>query len=55
MDLVLDRQRTHGLDEVDGALAEAVEVSGEKRVGAAQLARPTHRAVDVVAGHVLDA
>ncbi len=54
VDAALDGERPYRLDEVDRARAEAVEVAGEERVGAAQLARAALRAVDVVAGHVLD-
>src|SRR5919106_913793 len=54
VDPALDGERPHRLDEVDGARAETVEVAGEERVRAAQLARPALGAVDVVARHVLD-
>ena len=50
----LDHQRAHRLDDVDRARAVAVEVAGEQRVRAAQLAGPALRAVHVVVGHVLD-
>ena len=49
-----DHQRAHRLDDVDRARAVAVEVAGEQRVRAAQLARAALRAVHVVVGHVLD-
>ena len=49
-----DHQRAHRLHDVDGARAVAVEVAGEERVRAAQLAGAALRAVDEVIGHVLD-
>ena len=51
----LDHQRAHRLDDVDRARAVAVEVAGEERVRAAQLARAALGAVDEVVGHVRDA
>ncbi len=54
VDIALDRQRAHRLDEVDRPCPVAVEVACEERVGAPQLAGPAHRAVHVVARHVLD-
>ncbi len=50
----LDGERAHRLDHVDGAGPEAVEVAGEERVGAAQLAGAALGAVDVVGGDLLD-
>jgi hypothetical protein len=55
VDAGVDRERPHRLHQVHRAGAEAVEVAGEERVGAAQLARAALGAVDVVAGDVLDA
>ena len=55
VDAAVDRQRAHGLDQVDRAGAEAVEVAGEDGVRAAQLAGAALGAVDVVLGDVLDA
>ena len=54
VDALVDGKRSHRLDDVDGAGAEAVEVTGEQCVRAAQLARPALRAVDVVGGHIRD-
>ena len=51
----LDHQRAHRLHDVDRARAVAVEVAGEQRVRAAQLARAALRAVDEVVGDVRDA
>ncbi len=51
----LDHQRPHRLHDVDRARAVAVEVAGEERVRAAQLARAALRAVHEVLGHVRDA
>ena len=54
VDAAVDGEGADGLDDVDGAGAEAVEVAGEQRVRAAQLAGPALRAVHVVGGDVLD-
>src|SRR5918999_291622 len=54
VDAALDGERPHRLDEVDRARPEAVEVAGEERVRAAQLACAALGAVDVVARDVLD-
>ncbi|BDZ56517.1 hypothetical protein GCM10025872_01740 [Barrientosiimonas endolithica] len=51
---LVDGERAHGLDHVDRAGAEAIEVAGEKRVGTTQLARAALRAVDVVGRDVGD-
>jgi hypothetical protein len=50
-----DHQRAHRLDDVHRARAVPVEVAGEERVRAAQLARAALRAVHVVVGDVLHA
>ena len=50
----LDREGAHRLDDVDGAGPEAVEVTGEQGVRAAQLAGAALGAVDVVGGDLLD-
>ena len=50
----LHGERPHRLDDVDRAGAEPVEVTGEQRVRAAQLARAALGAVDVVGGDLLD-
>ena len=55
LDARIDREPSHGLDDVDRALAEPVEVTREERVRAAQLAGAALGAVHVVLGHVLDA
>ena len=49
-----DHQGAHRLHDVDGSGAVAVEVAGEERVRAAQLAGAALRAVDEVVRHVLD-
>ena len=54
VDALLDRERAHRLDHIDRPLAEAVEVAGEERVRAAQLAGTAHGAMHVILGHVLD-
>jgi hypothetical protein len=51
---LLNGERSHSLDEVDRPGAEAVDVAGEERVRAAPIARAALRALDVVAGDVLD-
>ena len=50
----LHGERPHRLDDVDRARPEPVEVTGEERVRAAQLARAALGAVDVVGGDLLD-
>src|SRR4029079_8784775 len=53
VDPLLDGKSADRLDEVHRAGAEAVEVAGEQRVRAAQLAGAALGAVDVVGGDVL--
>ena len=52
VDTALDRKGAHRLDHIDGPRAEAIEITSEQRVGAAQLAGAALGAVDVVGSDV---
>lgn len=54
VDALVHRQRPDRLDHVDRTGPETVEVAGEERIGAAELARAALGAVDVVGRDVLD-